>query len=159
MKLIYGLYPKSTKGVKDIYEERNTIRKYKDGSTKYKSLCKQCFNVSNRSYQKKYYQQNKKDIIQYQKKYRDSHKDEKREYDKKHFRDHRIEKISKFHAQRARECGAGGSFTVKQWEECLDFFGCCAYSALPIDEHNTNVDHIVPISKGRSSILGTSFLH
>ena len=95
-----------------------------------KSQCKEC--------QKKYSSEHKEHIAEYGKQWNENNRERKNELGRK-----------AKHKRRAKLKSNGGEYTLEQWQECLEFFDYkCAYSGAELTKDNTNIEHIIPISKG-----------
>jgi len=124
-------------GEEKLIDEFNKNGKNKDGSVRYKSRCKVCV----KEYNEEYYKENKEYYSEYQKK----RYDENKEY-----------YFIANHKRKALKRLNGGSYTVEQLQECLEFFDYkCAYSGedIELDLSNFHREHIVPISKGGASYI------
>lgn len=142
------------------------------------SYCKECtkkYNSEHKEHQAEYCKQwranNKQHIAEYRKQHYRDNKERYAEYDKKYYKNNK-EHIAEYgkqwasnnrerkneigrkaqHKRRAKLKFNGGEYTLEQWQECLEFFNyTCAYSGEPINNSNTNIEHIIPISKGGSN--------
>ena len=65
------------------------------------------------------------------------------EYYKDHLKEVRLKhRIYQSHS-RAKELLCEGTYTPKQWQECLEFFGNkCAYTGKILNSENINIEHI-----------------
>ena len=115
--------------------------KEKKGKYGYMSKCKEC--------KKKYNSEHKEHIAEYGK----QHYENNPEYYKQWRENNRVRNneisLKAQHKRRAKLKSNGGEYTLEQWQECLEFFDYkCAYSGAELTKDNTNVEHIIPISKG-----------
>lgn len=107
-----------------------------DGLT---SQCKQCKNENNRLYKK-----NNKDILNFKnaKYYKDNLKELRLK--------HRIYQS----LSRAKDFSSEGSYTLQEWEECLNFFECrCAYTGKILSDEDINIEHIIALASGGTNYI------
>lgn len=113
--------------------------------------------------QREYYQANKGTIAQKNKRYNEANKD-KVKARKKKYEDKNRDKINAQRREktrspdsrrvakqrrRARKAGKPNTFTAKQWQHCLDYFGgCCAICGRPLYGilHTAHADHWIALS-------------
>lgn len=151
------------------------FHKKKTGKYGLRADCKECCSKRHKIYRENH----KKELSEYQKQYRSMHADEKKEYmreyyskyyeenrdiiNKKHIEYNR-EYIktpygkaldgAKRHKKRALRFSSEGTYTPKQWQECLEFFGNkCAYTGEILNSENINIEHIKPLSKGGTNYI------
>jgi 5-methylcytosine-specific restriction endonuclease McrA len=93
----------------------------------------------------KWFEENKEYRREYKKEYRRTHKKEITEYRKKNPARNKAYKQNR----RAKQSGAGGSFTAKQWVDLCKKYDyrclCCNR------RRKLTADHVIPVSKGGSS--------
>ena len=78
--------------------------------------------------------------------YRVRHPDQQNEYQRTWIRSHPEVRKAKNQLRRAREAGAGGKFSTKEWRElALRYDSKCAYCGQPGPLH---ADHRIPLSRG-----------
>ena len=108
----------------------------------------------------------KEKIKEYKKKYRDKNREElnrkSREYTKKFPEIRRLAKVKWARKNRlhksvlnrnwnAKQLGAIGSFTTKEYKDKLDFYNNkCGYC---LERNPYTIDHIIPISKGGNNYI------
>jgi len=141
----------------------------KDSRDGLRNECKKCRGLYNKQYKK----DNEKVINDYHKEYRKINRDKaikymqtygpinykknKVEIDKRHVIYNRayiktqhgkeLDRAKRY-KRKAMNFLNGGSYTPKQWKECLLYFdNRCAYSGELLKPYNTHVEHIIPISK------------
>ena len=114
----------------------------------------------NKERNKQYYENNSEYIKERNKQWREANPEYNKqwreanpEYNKQYYENNRERKneIARKanHKRRAKLKSNGGEYTLEQWNECLEFFDyTCAYSGAELNKDNTNIEHIIPISKG-----------
>ena len=110
------------------------------------------WNENNRDCRKKYNKQwnenNRERRNELNKQWREANP----EYNKQWNENNRELRKKANHKRRALKAQNGGEYTLEQWQECLEFFDYkCAYSGAELNKDNTNIEHIIPISKGGTS--------
>ena len=115
--------------------------KEKNGKYGVKSQCKEC--------KKKYTKQWNENNPEYYKQWNEANPEYYKQWrENNRVRDNEIH-LKANHKRRAKLKSNGGEYTLEQWNECLEFFDYkCAYSGAELTKDNTNVEHIIPISKG-----------
>ena len=127
---------KTCKSCKRIYPMTSDFF-YHNSSSKdgFRATCKEC----RKRYNKELKEKIKDKIKVYRKKHYYANKEQNRIYDAN---------------RRAIKKGNGGTYTLEQWEECLNFFeNKCAYTGAKIEGKELHRDHIIPISKGGTSYI------
>lgn len=152
-----------------------------------KSVCKKCIRKYQREerkdYQKKYYNDNKEEVLKkrkeryennkeeilernkkwknnneekfkdYQRKYQEEHKEEKSEYKKQWAKDN-PEKRFNSRSRRRKNLEKESNITKEQWIEMMEFFDWkCAYSGEKLTNKNRSTDHILALDKGGYNVI------
>ena len=145
-------------------ENKESIKKYQK---KYNNLNKEYIKSRSKSYVEinkiriyeigKLYREKNKGIIKERKEvYRKENKDKIRESQRKYWQSERgkVKMNIKVSKRRALIKGNGGSYTVEQWKECLNYFNNeCAYTGQVLDNEILHVEHVQAISKGGTSYI------
>ena len=132
---------------------------------------RRAYNLKNKDKRHRDYKTNREEILAKKTEYYNANKDLKTKYNKKYYKDN-IERIKidkhKYvtseagrkvslkgkHKRRALEKGNGGSYTIKQRKECINFFNNkCAYSGIDLKGVVMHLDHIRAISKNGTSYI------
>ena len=149
--------------------------KQKNGKYGFKSICKECKKKYNSEHKehiaehnKQWREANSEYIKEYNKQWREANSEYIKEHNKQ-WNEANSEYIKEYnkqwneanrkrrnelarkanHKRRALKAQNGGEYTLEQWNECLEFFDyTCAYSGAELNKDNTNIEHIIPISKG-----------
>ena len=129
---------------------------YENNSEYIKERNKQYNRKNMQEYIKQWQKDNPERTKQWSKKYYQNHKEHIAEYGKQWASNNRERRneicLKAQHKRRAKLKSNGGEYTLEQWNECLNFFNnTCAYSGAELNKDNTNVEHIIPISKGGTS--------
>ena len=124
------------------------------------------------TYRREYYRANADKIKRYQAGYRAAHIDEtkmtqkvwraknrdrvnarKKQWRKDNPEQWKTQHKAAKYKRRARVKEQGGSYSLAQLHECLEFFGhCCAYSGEPLLP-GYHIDHVQPIAKGGRNVI------
>lgn len=149
----YKLCTKCGENLPATTEYFSNHKSHKDGLS---SHCKKCKNESARQYKKNNHNRIKEQSKNYYQNNIDKVRAKHRNYQKlcRSTTDGKeILKISKYKCMALNYLN-GGSYTLEQWKECLEFFdNRCAYTGEILSPSNVNVEHIIPLSKN-----GTSFI-
>lgn len=112
------------------------FHKAKKGKYGLKAICKEC--------RKQYKEQHKEEIAEYQKQYKKTHKNEIKEYQRQWKKDN---PHVDFNNNIKQKYGVDSNITKEQYYEILEYFGYkCAYCSCELNNSNTTLDHILPLS-------------
>lgn len=144
--------------------EKSVLDFYKQSNKDYfRPYCKECYSKNNAKYhkdnyskikvsQKKYYNSNKKKILDYLSDWRKNNASKVKTYEKKSRDNHKKEKLIWTNNRRMKIRGLGGSFTLQEWAGVLDKYNhtclCCGRKDLKLSP-----DHVIPVSKGGSNTI------
>lgn len=150
---------RETKSLAEFY-------KCKSRPSGYRCWCKTCLKQSHKryylahqaeykAYRKQYRQDHREEIAEYKQQYYNEHLETCRARARKYGQAHPDKRRARKHRYRTRKAQNGGSYSVEEWWQLLDFYGWqCLACGKPFDRNNpVSVDHIVPILHGGRSCI------
>lgn len=140
-------------------EYYNVDKKRKDGLYPQCKVCRQKIRVDKRAlnpekiaeYHRNYFQQNRAYLVEYHQNYNKENATYLSEHKRKYRQENKHLSRNSSHRRRARERCLPQEFTVKDWQNCLEYWhGCCAVCGRQFNNlfgtHTAAADHWIPVN-------------